>query len=852
MADYAVVVGVAQYPELSAAGIAADLDGPNNDATAVLEWLLDPAGGGLDASNVKVIRSSDFVPPNPIDPQPAEAAVERALKWVEAQTRTASGDRLYLYFSGHGFSPVMQEGALFTADASQVSMSYVYAHGWLKWFRTAQRFREYVLWMDCCMNYQQSIPVRPINMRPQFGLGTPGPEFVATAAETKSAIEGEMADGLVHGVFTWTLLQGLRGGASDDRGRVTAESLKNFLHTVMPEYLPDRVKSANSVDLQASVRAGGNIVFASLPAQPTYPVHLAFPASVVGKLLRVWTGRPHAPVVEKTLTDTEWTGSLVRGLYVVEVADTELRHGFQVTGTGTVTCQVTDRGPAVIEPTRAEQFTLDIVAQNAAATVTVIDHNLMKVYTATGELHLRDFPGVYKVRTQIGRDLGTIKEEILVLDREMARDSMEARALPSPAPIPGSAFTHESHVWPFAEAASSRGVFADKRAGSAQISVLSRYWTDEFSTAVRTLSLHPMQGLEIFRPNGQLLARMEEECRFDDKSTSDRVAVWEQNVEPGVYFLRIVPPDGGQLEASIVAAPGWLTQLAIKRPTPIVGQSKGMPGTPTGDAAIFMRDLRRPSGPSGQEAVQESYALDSANEGELPQAGQDAVIEAARIAFAQGRNLLADARGIKLQKLLLEEFDDPVGGIIGGHLLLRAMDAGTGRDPALEDIFTAAVARLRGLVRIWHPDVEALALRSADLAARPNKPLTAPPMFSRSWRLIVEASYDNPDLIPASLWSRVHANRSIGPYFVWATDQASRSAHAQQLEQWKTVHETRPTAAMASPVGGPEPRAAMPSPVGLPASGMPDTMRDDARRLGIPAVAAEKLWSGTMPGEPGQ
>ena len=36
MDDYAVVVGVAQYPELSAAGIASDLDGPNNDATAVV------------------------------------------------------------------------------------------------------------------------------------------------------------------------------------------------------------------------------------------------------------------------------------------------------------------------------------------------------------------------------------------------------------------------------------------------------------------------------------------------------------------------------------------------------------------------------------------------------------------------------------------------------------------------------------------------------------------------------------------------------------------------------------------------------------------------------------------------
>lgn len=852
MADYAVVVGVAQYPELSAAGIASDLDGPNNDATAVLEWLVDPAGGGLDARNVKVIRSSDFVPPDPIDPQPAEAAVERALKWVEAQTRDGTGGRLYLYFSGHGFSPVMQEGALFTADASHVSMSYVYAHGWLKWFRTAQRFREYVLWMDCCMNNQQSIPVRPVNMRPEFGLGTPGPEFVATAAETKSAIEGEMADGLVHGVFTWTLLQGLRGGASDDRGRVTAESLKNFLHTVMPEYLPDKVKAANSVDLQASVRAGGNIVFKRLPAQPTYPVRLTFPPSAVGKRLRVWTGRPHRPVVEEILKDTEWAGSLVRGLYVAEVADAGLRHGFQVTGTGMVACQVTDLGPTVTEASHAGQFKLDIVAQNAAASVTVMDHNFVKVYTSTGELHEGDLPGVYKLRTQIGRDLGTIKEEILVLDRDTVRDSMAARALPSPAPIPGSAFTHESHVRPFAEAASGRGVFADRRTDSAQISVLSRYWSDELPTTARTRSLHPMQGLDIFRRDGQLLARMSEECRFDDKSPRDRVAVWDRQVEPGVYFLGIASPPAGQLEASIVAAPGWLTQVAIRRPIPLVGRSMGKMVVPSGDAAIFMRDLRKLPGPSGQEAVEESYALSTTAEGELPQAGQDAVIEAARIAFTQGRNLLADARGTKLQKLLLEEFDDPVAGIIGGHLLLMAMEAGVRPDPALADVFTAAVVRLRGLVQIWHPDVEALALRSSDQAVRPNKPFTAPPMFSRSWKLIVEASYDNPDLVPPDLWSRVHANRSIGPYFVWATDEASRAAHAQQLDQWKTVYGSQPPAAMPSPAGGTPPPAAMPSPAGSPPPPMPDTVRNDARRLGIPARALDDIWRGTDSRGPGQ
>ena len=112
MTDFAVVVGVARYPELSAEGVAVDLDGPNNDALAVRDWLVDPNGGRLEPANVRMVRSADFEPIDPLDPQPARGRIERELKWIEQQTEAAAGNRLYLYFSGHGFSPVLEEGAL--------------------------------------------------------------------------------------------------------------------------------------------------------------------------------------------------------------------------------------------------------------------------------------------------------------------------------------------------------------------------------------------------------------------------------------------------------------------------------------------------------------------------------------------------------------------------------------------------------------------------------------------------------------------------------------------------------------------------------------------------------------------
>ena len=235
------------------------------------DWLVDPQGGQLLPANVRLVRSADFRANDPRGPQPAKARIENELQWIEEQTRGVSGNRLYLYFSGHGFSPVLEEGALFTAAATQISPEYVYAHAWMRWFRRAQRFRETVLWMDSCMNYQQSIPVNEVLMRPQVGTGVPGPAFMALAAQTKSALEYQMPDGQVHGVFTWTLLQGLRGGAADEYARVTGESLRSFLFTVMPEFLPAQARNSTSVDLRPFVRADEGMVFRRLPGTPEIP-----------------------------------------------------------------------------------------------------------------------------------------------------------------------------------------------------------------------------------------------------------------------------------------------------------------------------------------------------------------------------------------------------------------------------------------------------------------------------------------------------------------------------------------------------------------------------------------------------
>lgn len=798
MNDYAVVVGIARYPKLSGEGVAADLEGPDNDARAVYDWLVAPDGGGLHPDNVRLVRSADFEPPEPGDPQPAEAKIDEALKWIEEQTREAGGRRLYLYFSGHGFSPDLEEGALFTAEATQVSPSYVYAHAWLRWFRKAQRFREAALWMDCCMDFQQSIPVREVLMRPQLGTSVPGPVFIGLAAHTKKALERKMPDGQVHGVFTWTLLKGLTGGASDERGQVTGESLRTFLYTVMPEYMPEDARSAGLIDLQPFIRADQDMLIRVLPDRPKFQVRLSVPAAAAGRELRIWTGRPPRRVVSERLNGTQWSGGLVRGLYVAELPQAGVRQGFQVSGAGDVDVDVTLQGEKVIASDGSELFTIDVVAANPAATIAVLDYQFNRIGSATGTLRMRDMSGVYKVRVELGRDISTISDEVLLLDRDHRMGAMPSQ-LSSPAPIPGSALTHEFHEAPFA-ASAQRGTASGPPSGMAAISAMSRYWTAENARNAAGRSFpHPMEGLRIVTRSGRSVGDLNRDCTVDGLGSFDPLAVWERELEPGAYFLRQALPGGRAYEGCVIAAPDWVTQIAIRRPDPSRDEPEGTLNA-IGDAAVFMRRAGGTASPD-----------------------QDAAIEAARMALSQGRNLFAEDSGAELRELLLDKYQDPIAGVIGCHLILRAVTAQP--SPSLQANYDQAVANLRQLVGPDHPDVEALSLKCGDADLRATRPFTVPPMFSHSWQLISDASYDRPELVPLELWQRVHAAAAIGSFFVWSADRKTKTAHARQLSEWIGSY-TRTTTRGRRSAPRPLPKAA----------------REGGRRMHVPAAATIELW----------
>lgn len=767
--DYAIVIGISRYAGLAGdSGEAAHLEGPDNDADAVSDWLLDPDGGNLVDRNVVVIKSSDF---RADDSRPRAAFIQEKFEWLENQVRANAagedrppvGRRLYLYLSGHGFTQKVDEGMLFTANATPIRTWHIYANAWLAWFREAGYFEEYVLLMDCCVGWQRSIVAETVPWRSKLSPNPPGPCFVGIAARSgKKALEREMEDHKIHGVFTWTVLKGLRGAAADAQGRITGQSLQDYVFNSMRDFLPEDVRAGREIDIKPFVRADMTIEFRGAPQRQRYATTLQVAGAAEGAELRIWSGSPFARVVTGHVGQGTWRGSLERGLYAVDVPAAGLRHCFEVTGSGDVIVSVEDTGEAIVAAA-GNAFEADVRTDNPAATINLIDGAFERLSAASGGLVARLKPGLYKVRVQFGREVGNATDKIFLLDRDLVVD-VKSPPIASPAPIDGSAMTHEYQAAAF-RALSAVPAVPLASAATARLSFMARYWRDPTDPGRRGADLaHPLYGVALIAADSRRPIDLRSRATLtEDGDDFDPFATCSLDVEPGVYYDRHRLAGGRLMEQTVVACKDWDTRLVIRRLESDVVHDDDGPQcfADIGESTILMQQ-------PGQSE---------------PRAAM--VLEAARIALAQGRNLLAEGRSNKLETLLLAKFANPIAGIIGGHLLLLALASDSeSRADRRRGWIDDVVRNMRELIGDTHPDVEALSLHCVNPQLIARRPFKHPPMYERSWQLMVQASATQPDLVPPALWQRVHAVASMQPYFAWAGDASTRRSHQRKLRRW--------------------------------------------------------------------
>jgi hypothetical protein len=231
-------------------------------------------------------------------------------------------------------------------------------------------------------------------------------------------------------------------------------------------------------------------------------------------------------------------------------------------------------------------------------------------------------------------------------------------------------------------------------------------------------------------------------------TTRDPWATCAKSIKAGSYFVRHRLDSGRVIEQSLIVCKSFRHEVHVLRRM-LPGETK-LAERPR--VSIAMRRHGQDIGPVDEERV----------------------IETARLALADERRIL----NAELERLLLQDFDSPVTGIIGGHLLLVEHDRDSNRDITL---LNAAVGKLQSMVGAGHPDVAALALHCLDPKLRRVGTLIGPPMFQRSWMLLTKAAQRRPKLIPPEMFERVLAMSALPPLLVWAANDTVKAGVRREL-----------------------------------------------------------------------
>jgi hypothetical protein len=383
---------------------------------------------------------------------------------------------------------------------------------------------------------------------------------------------------------------------------------------------------------------------------------------------------------------------------------------------------------------------LAVHTQDPGIEIFVIDAAFQLAARGVGKLDTALKPGLYTVRVQAGSEAHD-EHVVLRLGAPPAEVVMPALRFTSPIPLPNTAKTHEYHVAAAMEHSAERHVQAGT--GSA-IYLFVRDWSSDSESKTRRRELHPARSLELRDLNGESIVDFAL-TGVSNITERDPWAATNVEVNPGLYVLSLELPSASRLEQTIVASPGWQTQ-------------------------VFM--LQRAYGKDPEDRYADlpgaSIVLSRYPVAPDPSYYDKRLVELARIALAQERRALSD----EIRQMLYEKYENPMLGIFGAHLLLL-------EDKPDLQLLQVVVASLRGLIGL-HPDVEALALSLED--DHSSYVFQIPPMLRHSWAQIISATISKPEIVPAgSLAARVSGRLWGGEVWLqWLNPDGQIDTHEER------------------------------------------------------------------------
>jgi hypothetical protein len=322
LADYALCVGINSYP----GGLTA-LTGAEVDAKAFYDWVT--GSGGVAKANAKLLLSSGFPKPAALaDAQPADREIWRFIEDMRAAAKinndnnlgSTAGRRLYLFFSGHGFSPSLDTSGVLMANAERQALHNLSPKAWADRFYENGLFEEVLLFQDACREQVNDVELTPPYLKKSVmpGIGNRKRFYAFAAKSPLLAIERPIG-GVVRGVFSATLMAGLEGGARDPMtGEITGFQLKSYLVANMVARLEPA--DLDNDDISKRPEVFDLDPFVIVPAAPVAAASDLFPVAVASGVpgARILDGA-RAVVATAPIGPPPWRVQLPVGLFELVV-----------------------------------------------------------------------------------------------------------------------------------------------------------------------------------------------------------------------------------------------------------------------------------------------------------------------------------------------------------------------------------------------------------------------------------------------------------------------------------------------------------------------------------------------------
>lgn len=208
---YAVIVGVAKYNHVNS------LSYSDDDAYKIYSFLKSPEGGALPDAQIAILIDED-------------ATKQNILKYISIIfSKATTNDMILFYFSGHGlegsFIPYDYDGTSNTLDHTEISAI----------IKQSQAKHKIVI-ADACYsgsldrqarNYQLPQTIESYYTALDNSLGGSGTALFMSSKADETSIE---FGGLRQGVFSYYLIEGLKGKADSNQNKiVTLTEIFNYV-----------------------------------------------------------------------------------------------------------------------------------------------------------------------------------------------------------------------------------------------------------------------------------------------------------------------------------------------------------------------------------------------------------------------------------------------------------------------------------------------------------------------------------------------------------------------------------------------------------------------------------------------